>query len=343
MGAINYPFGTYPRAIIRSDLTAHAKALYVTLADYTTTNRMQCYPSKARLCSQLKWSDHTLEKYTRELITAGWISRQPRRDQGGRFSGWLYHVYTSPSITSDQAGGSSEPIASKGESAGRQNFQPEVKQEVFEEESKEEKHTPPGEGIPSVSESADCVCSFPSCEKRPVETFVESFQRFVLLPPNVKTGIDSNRVFSGEELETIELTIERYRTLGTLQNLPGLIRYFNVHGVDTSCLPGLRQWKQDQENKAQMDAEVREQEVQRLFETHILTCKSCKPDELCAAGEELRPKGLEDLGCWGCEHFERDEGLAAMNMGRCRVQNATVRNPTTHQCATKRSDSLREG
>jgi hypothetical protein len=57
----------------------------------------------------------------------------------------------------------------------------------------------------------------------------------------------------------------------------------------------------------------------------------------------LRPKGRGDLGCWGCEHFERDEGLATLNMGRCQLQNATVRHPTTHQCATKRSGSLREG
>lgn len=343
MGAIKYPFGTYPRAIIRSDLTAHAKALYVTLSDYTTANRMQCYPSKARLCSQLKWSSHTLEKYTRELITAGWISRQPRRDQGGRFSGWLYHVYTSPSTTSDQAGGSSEPIASKTESAGRQNFQVEVKQRVFEEEPKEEKHTLFGENRHSSSESADCVCSSPSCEKRPVEPSIESFQRFVLLPPNVKSGIEHNSRFSREELETIELTIERYRTLGTLQNLPGLMRYFSIHGVDTSSLPGLRQWKQDQEKKVQKNAEVKEQEIRHVFEAHILTCKSCKPDRLCAAGEELRPKGVSNLGCWGCEHFERDEGLAALNMGRCRVQNATVRNPTTHRCAMKRSGNLPEG
>ena len=336
MGAINYPFGTYPRAIIRSDLTAHAKALYVTLSDYTTVNRLQCFPSKARLRSQLRWSDHTLEKYTRELITAGWITRQPKRDEGGRFSGWLYHVHTSPNITSDQAGGSTKPISSKADSTGRQDLRQEVKQQSFEEEpQKQEEHTDTEKHACQPSQSTDRVCCSHSFEKTAAETSVEAFKRFVPFSGNLKSGTEESRAFSAEEIETMELTIERYRSQGTLRNLPGLIRYFSVQGVDTTSLSGLRQWKAEQNSKAQTETGSRELENLRIFENHILSCKRCKPGELCQEGEGLRPQGAEELGCWGCEHFERDEGLAALNMGRCRFQNATVRHPMTHQCAAK--------
>lgn len=344
MGAINYPFGTYPRAIIRSDLTAHAKALYVTLSDYTTVNRLQCFPSKARLRSQLRWSDHTLEKYTRELITAGWITREPKRDDGGRFSGWLYHVHTSALPTSDQTGGSAKPIAPKADSAGRQDLRREVEQQSFEEEfKKQEKHTESEQVQDGVLQPAERVCCFPSREKTNKAPSVENFQRFVAFPGNLKSRIGENRAFSGEEIETIELTIERYRTQGTLQNLPGLMRYFSVHGVDTSCLSGLRQWKREQEEKVRTGDERKGIEQLRLFEAHILTCRSCKPGQLCPAGEELRPEGMEQIGCWGCEDFERDEGLAAVNMGRCRFQNATVQHPVTHQCARKPSGGQPKG
>ena len=173
MGAIDYPFGTYPRAIIRSELTSHAKALYVTLADYTTVSRLQCFPSKTRLCSQLKWSEHTLEKYTRELILAGWITRESRRDEGGRFRGWLYTINTSPNPDSDQAGGSAKPIAGTGNPTARQTLRVEEKQKLFKEETQEEKqHTDPRNGIPGM---VTCVCQPLSVHKDQGETAVESF------------------------------------------------------------------------------------------------------------------------------------------------------------------------
>lgn len=343
MGTINYPFGTYPRAIIRSDLTAHAKVLYVTLSDYTTTNRLQCYPSKSRLCAQLKWSDHTLEKYTRELTSAGWISRESRRDDGGRFCGWLYHVYTSPNTTSDQAGGSVEPIPAKRNSSRRQNLRVEVKQKLLEEKpKKQEEHTLTGENPHTVSQ-AESVCASSSGCKTPRDTSVESFKHFVLFPPTLNSGVEQSKVFNAEELETIELTIERYKVQGTLQNLPGLMRYFTVHGVDTSYLPGLRQWKAVQKEKVRKEADEKEIEPLRSFEAHILSCNSCKPGQLCTTGEQLRPEVPERLGCWGCEHLERDEEFGEMSLARCRFQKAVIRHPMTHRCAIRSSDSRCEG
>ena len=105
---MNFAFTAIPAALNAANLTAQAQALYLAIASHTRPDRPFCFPSQRRLLNLTGWkSPKTLLKYLDELESAGWIAKEQRRDEHGRFHGWLYNVFTAPS---DQAGGSPKPL-----------------------------------------------------------------------------------------------------------------------------------------------------------------------------------------------------------------------------------------
>lgn len=320
---LSYAFTALPNSLLDSNLSPQAIALYARLGRHTTPDRQACWPSKARLCSQLKWSENTLEKYMRELTTAGWISREPRRDEHGRFRGWLYHVYSSPNLPSDQAGGSAQPITSRPpKTTGPQNLSTEVtdkKQQQEEVQNTQIKH----EAYQSSTNKPVCVC------KPPIQ-----------LGNLIKTELFRKRGgFTPAEWETIELTIERHQVQGTLQNLPGLMRYFATHGVDVSPLPQLREWKHSQVQRQVELLDSRRAEQLQQYQQHLLSCPACRAGETCDEGVGLRPDDFEGVGCFGCEHCELEEALTQARMIHCRRLRANVQNPLLHQCSERGGES----
>lgn len=329
MGSLNYDFGTYPRTMLHSaDLSNGAKLLYLMLNDHTTVNDPTCYPGKDRLCAHLSWSSHTLEKYTRELLDSGWISRSPRRGKDGTFRGWLYRVYKSPETTTDLAGGAMNPIHAA-ESAARQNLDREVVPQIFEAEP-EAKQTYTFDPRDGCQKSDVCVRGMEI--RKETENPLNEFKRSVSFDRKSEPAHGKGRAFTKEEQETIELTILRYESQGKLHSLPGLMRYFRINGVDTSCLARLKSWKAEQDQKIQMRDEVVRIDAMKEFQKHLFECKECREGKPCEQGRAVRPPDLTMLGCFGCPDCEISEAMAAIGLVHCRKQRAAVKNPLTYRC-----------
>jgi hypothetical protein len=88
-------------------LTKDDLALYLAYLRHIRADHPVCWPGQERLCQVSRLSRDLYRRSKRRLLDFGWISQTPRRDDQGRFSGWLVRVHFTPA---DQNGGSATPI-----------------------------------------------------------------------------------------------------------------------------------------------------------------------------------------------------------------------------------------
>lgn len=85
-------FTVAPNALIQDpEITPQARALFVFMASMPIDWEFYHAP----IMANMKWGDETLAKYLQELLNAGWMTREERR-QAGMFAGWDYALHSQP-------------------------------------------------------------------------------------------------------------------------------------------------------------------------------------------------------------------------------------------------------
>jgi DNA-binding MarR family transcriptional regulator len=88
MGEHSHRYAEVPIDVVRSSVTAQAKALYCLLASYVGPKG--CYPTQTRLASELGVSVDSVARWTQELERAGFVLVETRKDSKGLRCGVRY-------------------------------------------------------------------------------------------------------------------------------------------------------------------------------------------------------------------------------------------------------------
>ncbi|MBQ2175577.1 MAG: helix-turn-helix domain-containing protein [Alphaproteobacteria bacterium] len=82
-------FATIPNSIVRNKaLSIQAKAVYAYLSSYAG-KKGKCYPSYARMTTELNISQTSLTKYINELVECGYIHKEQSK-ANGKFNRNIY-------------------------------------------------------------------------------------------------------------------------------------------------------------------------------------------------------------------------------------------------------------